>query len=94
MSRELEQRMAVAIVAEIERQADAWMGPPLVLERLGHREYVIDGPLDIEALARAVVAAIFRAMPFLQTPGPEGQVNDRRTGKDRREGKDRRRNED
>jgi hypothetical protein len=102
---ERQQRIAVAIVGEIERQAAAGTPrAPVIHERFGFKEYDIDGTLDIEAIAIVVDSALERMSGPLAFP--DRNANDRRSGRDRRQGnqgwtdaerrsgKDRRKDED
>lgn len=85
MSGERQQRIAVAIVGEIERQAAAGsVRAPIIHERFGFKEYDIDGTLDIEAIATVVDSALDRMHQPLDMPAPN--ANDRRIGRDRRQG--------
>lgn len=83
--RERQQRIAVAIVGEIERQAAAGVSrAPVIHERFGFKEYDIDGTLDIEAIAIVVDSALDLMPDPVELPGTN--ANDRRSGKDRRQG--------
>ena len=81
--RERQQRIMLAIVGEIERQAATDLPrAPVIHERFGFKEYDIDGTLDIEAIAIVVNSAI----DLMAEPGLSPDANDRRTARDRRQG--------
>ncbi|CDP53298.1 hypothetical protein [Paradevosia shaoguanensis] len=83
--KERQQRIAVAIVGELERQAAAGVPrAPIIHERFGFKEYDIDGTLDIEAIAIVVDSALDLMPEPLDILAPN--ANDRRTGRDRRQG--------
>lgn len=84
--KERQQRIAVAIVGELERQAAAGVPrAPIIHERFGFKEYDIDGTLDIEAIAMVVDSALDLMPEPTEILAPN--ANDRRrAGPDRRQG--------
>jgi len=71
MHEDRRQRIALAIVNELERQSEAdRLHAPMISDRAGLKKYNVDGAIDIEALSAAIEAVLDGHVPG--EPADEG----------------------